>query len=49
MKQAVPPHTVRYKYWDETDRAIKQFERADEIYQRALVKQEIERENKKGA
>jgi hypothetical protein len=37
----VPPS--QYKYWDETERAIKQFERADEIYKRALAKQEAQR------
>ena len=49
MKHAVPPETIHYKYWDETERAIKQFERADEIYKRALVKQEVEKEQKKEA
>jgi len=45
LKTAVP-QTNQFKYWDETEEAIKSFERADEIYQRALQRQEIERKAK---
>jgi hypothetical protein len=50
LKQAVPPASAKvYRYWDETERAIRQFERADEIYKRALEKQEAIRQQREGA